>query len=765
MGGRPSSPLDKQQRQHLRGQVDTLLRNFLPCYRGQLAASVLRQISRELGPQEPAGSQLLRSKKLPRVREHRGPLTQLRGHPPRWQPIFCVLRGDGRLEWFSHKEEYENGGQCLGSTALTGYTLLTSQREYLRLLDALCPESLGDHTQEEPDSLLEVPVNFPLFLQHPFRRHLCFSAATREAQHAWRLALQGGIRLQGTVLQRSQAPAARAFLDAVRLYRQHQGHFGDDDVTLGSDAEVSAPQGLTRDPQDPCWPTAAPMAPSPAGADRGADAGATSRAASPDPSWPAGGRPHPRLGLDRGMHGVRIRDRGRDAGVRVPLPRLSPKPSPDLSDPHPRPVSRLCPAFLSPLDRSGQLLDAVHADVLAGASAGLCAFQPEKDELLASLEKTIRPDVDQLLRQQARVAGRLRTDIRGPLESCLRREVDPQLPRVVQTLLRTVEASLEAVRTLLAQGMDRLSHRLRQSPSGTRLRREVYSFGEMPWDLALMQTCYREAERSRGRLGQLAAPFGFLGMQSLVFGAQDLAQQLMADAVATFLQLADQCLTTALNCDQAAQRLERVRGRVLKKFESDSGLAQRRFIRGWGLCIFLPFVLSQLEPSCKKELPEFEGDVLAMGSQALTTEGIYEDVIRGCLLQRIDQELKKTLGANDVSCTLDGCLEVPWEQEGAASLAKLMNKLSGKLWSASEPQRDPLNPGSDMHMRKLRLSEKEGLVPGSQTLAPRSSHSAHRLLEEHSGAESSPTSILFLLDKCLQVEFLGQNRCAIFRLL
>lgn len=40
-----------------------------------------------------------------------------------------------------------------------------------------------------------------------------------------------------------------------------------------------------------------------------------------------------------------------------------------------------------------------------------------------------------------------------------------------------------------------------------------------------MQTCYREAERSHGRLGQLAAPFGFLGMQSLVFGAQDLAQQ------------------------------------------------------------------------------------------------------------------------------------------------------------------------------------------------------------------------------------------------
>lgn len=54
---------------------------------------------------------------------------------------------------------------------------------------------------------------------------------------------------------------------------------------------------------------------------------------------------------------------------------------------------------------------------------------------------------------------------------------------------------------------------------------QVYSFGEMPWDPELMQICYREAKRSRGQLGQLASPFGFFGTQSLVFGAQDLAQQ------------------------------------------------------------------------------------------------------------------------------------------------------------------------------------------------------------------------------------------------
>nr|XP_019592459.1 PREDICTED: niban-like protein 2 isoform X2 [Rhinolophus sinicus] len=534
MGGRPSSPLDKRQQHDLRGQVDALLRNFLPQYRGHLAASILRQISRELGPQEPAGCQLLHSKKLPRVREHRGPLTQLWGHPPQWQPIFCVLRGDGRLEWFSHREEYENGGHPLGSTALTGYTILTSQREYLHLLDALCPDSSGDHTQEEPDPLLEMPVNFPLFLQHPFRRHLCFSAATGEAQRSWRLALQGGIRLRGTVLQRSQAPAALAFLEAVRLYRQHQGHFGHDDVTLGSDAEV-----LTT------------------------------------------------------------------VLMRELLPALRAQTLP-----------RLRGAGRARAWAWTELLDAVHAVVLARASAGLRAFQPEKDELLAALERTIRPDVDQMLRLRARLAGRLRAEIQGPLESCLHRKVDVHLPRVTQTLLNTVEAALAAVQSLLAQGMDRLSLHLRGKPSGTRLRKEVYSFGEMPWDPELMQICYREAERSRGRLKQLVAPFGFLGSRSLVFGAQDLAQQ---------------------------------------------------------------------------ELPEFEGDVLAVGSPALTIEGIYEDVIRGILLQRIDRELKKALGASDVSCALDGCSEAPWDQEGADEETEAQRETCSRQ-PGSYPEVQPLRP-------------------------------------------------------------------------
>lgn len=55
--------------------------------------------------------------------------------------------------------------------------------------------------------MLEEPVSFPLFLVHPFRAHLCFCAHSRGAQRAWRLGLQGAIRLRATGASREQRGA------------------------------------------------------------------------------------------------------------------------------------------------------------------------------------------------------------------------------------------------------------------------------------------------------------------------------------------------------------------------------------------------------------------------------------------------------------------------------------------------------------------------------------------------------------------------------
>lgn len=54
-----------------------------------------------------------------------------------------------------------------------------------------------------------------------------------------------------------------------------------------------------------------------------------------------------------------------------------------------------------------------------------------------------------------------------------------------------------------------------------------------------------------------------------------------------------------------------------------------------------------------------------MGCQVLTTEGVYRDVIQGLLLQRIDRELEKVLGAGDRARAPADCSVAQWDQEGA----------------------------------------------------------------------------------------------------
>lgn len=54
-----------------------------------------------------------------------------------------------------------------------------------------------------------------------------------------------------------------------------------------------------------------------------------------------------------------------------------------------------------------QFLDAVHSAILARVSAGLRAFQPEKDALLAKLERTVRAELEQILQQRTQRARRL----------------------------------------------------------------------------------------------------------------------------------------------------------------------------------------------------------------------------------------------------------------------------------------------------------------------------------------------------------------------
>ncbi|XP_074710783.1 protein Niban 3 isoform X4 [Strix uralensis] len=234
MGGRCSSPLSGRQRRYLRGRADATVKNFVPHYRRQLAAALLRRVSGELEPPGSAAPQLLPSQLRgpPDAALHEGVLAHYDSDSRSWQENYFVLLGDFTLRWFDNEEALRKGCEPRGSAALSGYLLLSAAGEYAKWLGDLCQGLAGG------SPFADAPGEFPLFLCHPFRRHFCFRAGSAGARRAWRAALGDALRCRGTELQRRDSLEAEAFLAAVRFYRQERGRYGAEDLLLGSEPEI-----------------------------------------------------------------------------------------------------------------------------------------------------------------------------------------------------------------------------------------------------------------------------------------------------------------------------------------------------------------------------------------------------------------------------------------------------------------------------------------------------------------------------------------------
>ncbi|XP_074117390.1 protein Niban 3 isoform X1 [Sminthopsis crassicaudata] len=283
-----------------------------------------------------------------------------------------------------------------------------------------------------------------------------------------------------------------------------------------------------------------------------------------------------------------------------------------------------------------KFLDEVYILVLKLVSSELQNFYQEKEELQKELEKKIRPDADQMLALSNKIAQKLQTMVCGPVEASLSQEVEPQLAWVMEELLHPVHQGIGMIGTLLVHRMDSLIRNVQRSRVVAVLKEEVRSLGDLPWDLELMQPCYQKAELYWGSLQGLKERFGFHGTKNLVFSAQNLMQQLMENAVYTFQQLSAQHVSSATRRRHVLCMLEKVKGRVLKKFESDCRFAQKRFVQEWLIHIFLPFLLRRMEVNCKLELHKYEKDVFADYSHIITIENIYEDVVLNFLNQKVN---------------------------------------------------------------------------------------------------------------------------------
>ncbi|NWY56645.1 NIBL2 protein, partial [Chionis minor] len=174
----------------------------------------------------------LQVRRPPDTALHEGSLSRYDSDSCSWQENYFILLGDFTLRWFESEEALRKGCEPRGSTALSGYLLLSSLGEYAESLGDLCQGIPGD------SPFADAPGEFLFFLYHPFRKHFCLCAGSAGSRGIWRAALRDGIRYRGTELQLRDSLEAEAFLEAVRFYRQERGRYGAGDLLLGSEPEI-----------------------------------------------------------------------------------------------------------------------------------------------------------------------------------------------------------------------------------------------------------------------------------------------------------------------------------------------------------------------------------------------------------------------------------------------------------------------------------------------------------------------------------------------
>ncbi|XP_009464671.1 PREDICTED: niban-like protein 2 [Nipponia nippon] len=394
------------------GRADAAVKNFVPYYRRQLATALLRRVSGELDPQSKPALQLLPSQLRgpPDAALHEGSLSQYDGDSHSWQESYFVLLGDFTLQWFESEEALRKGCEPRGSTALSGYLLLSSPSEYAESLARLCQGLAGG------SPFADAPGEFLFFLYHPFRRQFCFCAGSAGSRRIWRAALRDGIRYRSTELQRRDSLEAEAFLEAVRFYRQERGRYGAGDLLLGPEPEILGNVLM----EDLLPVLRSQVLPSIRGSER----------------------------------------RRQQLWLQVNSLKVAVVPAHAVAT----------GVLRGRAER--RFLQEVYTLILSEISGEFEAFQKEKEKLQIELEKKIRPDLDQMLTLKDQIASKLQAVVRGPAESCCGRDVEPHLGCVMEELMRPVSAGVEAVRSLFAQRVDEMIGRVRSSPIVT-LQKEV----------------------------------------------------------------------------------------------------------------------------------------------------------------------------------------------------------------------------------------------------------------------------------------------------
>ncbi|XP_029625017.1 niban-like protein 1 [Salmo trutta] len=238
MGDVISTHLDEGKREMITARARQVMGEFGHVYKEQYAVALFNSVRFEIegggGPQ----SQLLHRKNP--LEDHSifsGGLFQYLEGNKKWRNRFVFVADSYNVSFYENKVAHERGLHPRGTINCAGYKALTSMEEYLDLVSTSLP---GVKAKVGSGPFVKGATQFPLILWHPYARHHYFCVLTEKEQTKWHAVLQDCVRHSNNGLSEECRVQTPAFTDAVRLYRQAQGHYGTWDMMCGGPPQILA---------------------------------------------------------------------------------------------------------------------------------------------------------------------------------------------------------------------------------------------------------------------------------------------------------------------------------------------------------------------------------------------------------------------------------------------------------------------------------------------------------------------------------------------
>lgn len=236
MGDVVSSHLDEAKRGVIAGRTTGVMNGFGRVYEQQFAVALFNKVRFDIegggGPQP----QLLH-RKIPLENKSifSGSLFQYLEDNKKWRERFLFIPDSYNINCYDSKASHDKNHQPKGTINCAGYKVLTSIDSYLELIN----NSLPDVKAKVGSSpFIKCHTQFSLILWHPYAHHHYFCVATEKEQQKWLAVLQDCVRHTSDGLPEEDKVLTPAFTDAVRLYRQAQGHYGTWEMMCGAPSQI-----------------------------------------------------------------------------------------------------------------------------------------------------------------------------------------------------------------------------------------------------------------------------------------------------------------------------------------------------------------------------------------------------------------------------------------------------------------------------------------------------------------------------------------------